>query len=44
MKIIITENQLNFLISESGIRNINDLVIDMRNKFIDILQRKIDKN
>ena len=26
MKIIITENQLNFLISESGIRNINDLL------------------
>ena len=28
----------------SSSRTSKDLVIDMRNKFIDILQRKIDKN
>jgi hypothetical protein len=31
-------------VQTSSSRTSRDLVIDMRNKFIDILQRKIDKN
>ena len=45
MRQIEKENKFNLDdVQTSSSRTSKDLVIDMRNKFIDILQRKIDKN